>query len=74
MHLRKYIFFIFRNFTPRKLFPNDCYNNIISPFKEFTIKPILDTPLLPNNYIISSPVNNFRFNSPNNSKITNIFI
>ena len=73
MHLCKYIFFIFRFLTPRKLFPNDYYNNIISPYKEFNIKSILDTPLHPNNYIISSPANNFRFNSPN-SKITNIFI
>jgi len=69
MLICKYILFIFRNTTPRKLFSSDCYNNIISPFKEFTMKPILDTPFRPNNYIISSPVNNLRFNSPINSKL-----
>ena len=59
--------------TPRKLFASDYYNNIISPFKELTMKPILDTPFPQNNYIICSPGNNFRFNSPNNRKIIYIF-
>ena len=69
MHICKYILFIFRNITTRKLFSNDCYNNIISPFKELNMKSILDTPFRPNNYIISSPANNLSFNSPINSKL-----
>ena len=55
----------FRNTTPRKLFANEY---LISPFKEFTLKPFPDTPFKSTNYNIISPENNLQFNSPPNSK------
>ena len=69
MHICKYNIFIkYRNATPKKMFSSDYFTNIISPFKYFSIKPILDTPYNKNNFNICSPDNQMRFNSPMNSK------
>ena len=62
---------MFRNTTPRKLFSNEY---LISPFKEFAIKPFADTPYKQTNYNIGSPDNNLRFNSTINSKYILKFI
>ena len=59
--------YFYRITTPRKLNSNEYVNNIISPFKEFVIKPNIDSPFKPTNCNIASPVN-FRFYSPMNSK------
>jgi hypothetical protein len=63
----KNIIFIDRNTTPRKLFHNECFNSIISPFKEFPFKPFNDTPFK-RAYNLASPENNFRLTSSINSK------
>jgi len=69
MHICKYNKHInFRNATPKKIFSSEYFTNIISPFKEFSMKPILDTPYNRNNFNICSPDNQIRFNSPMNSK------
>ena len=68
VHICKYNIFInFRNATPKKIFSSEYFTNIISPFKDFSIKPILDTPYNKNNFNYS-PENQIRFNSPINSK------
>ena len=58
---------IFRN-TPRKGFSSEYLNSIISPFKEFAMKPLLDSPYNPGNFNISSADNHLKFNSPMNRK------
>ena len=67
----KYII-IYRNATPRKLFSSD-YFYIISPFKEFTMKPILDSPYNHKDFNISSAENYIKFNSPINNSIFIIY-
>ena len=64
---------IYRNATPRKLFSSDYFSTIISPFKEFTMKPILDSPYNHKDFNISSAENPIKFNSPINSKYFNIY-
>ena len=68
MHICKYNKYInFRNATPKKIFSSEYFTNIISPFKDFSMKPIIDTPYN-RNFNIGSPDNQIRFNSPMNSK------
>ena len=62
------IIFFDRNTTPRKLFHNEYFNSIISPFKEFPFKPFNDSPFK-RTYNMASPENNFRFTSSINSKL-----
>lgn len=70
IHICKFIFYIFRNTTPKKKFSSEFLNTIISPFKEYSKMPNIGTPYNQNNFNISSPYNNqIRFNSPMNSKL-----
>ena len=64
----KYINLKFFRNTPRKGFSSEYLNSIISPFKEFAMKPLLDSPYNPGNFNISSADNHLKFNSPMNRK------
>lgn len=68
MLICKYNFLIFRNSTPKKIFSSEYFNTIISPVKEFVMKPFLDSPYIQNNINIPSADNLLKFNSPMNSK------
>lgn len=66
--LCKYNYIIFSNSTPKKLLSNEYINSMISPCRESGMKQITVTPIIHNNNIISSPDNDFRFNSYMKSK------